>query len=354
MTKKEELSTSKSITLSDRDFMRIDSAFKFLPLAAAMWCSRCGRITTLHTDCCPRCQSKGLLNIASVLMAEMAPTLEHCVSDRDCNRIASTLRPLHDGIDMACVLNKIEMATRIYCWEVQYENKVRQSGKEMRNNLLRVAECAEQFLLAIDSLAAEAQFQLKARFEAKAHDAAMEMSNLEGDLIAFFARYRTMITTANSRDDEIVKKVVRMLVDSIIRMVRLEQLRYSGLDQFCYSICLLRDAARNFDPRGRPRRFALYSYVTALVVIYVGARGSKPRRRYNSSRPGKAEHLPFFAACLSAAGLNKYPSRIIRRAIEETNFDPKGPEDNVLLDRRLFAAWRAAAGKVDRYPFAHQ
>jgi hypothetical protein len=115
-----------------------------------------------------------------------------------------------------------------------------------------------------------------------------------------------------------------------------------SLEQLGYGIDLLRVVARNFDPRGRPRRLALYIYVEDLVLIYANAIGSKPRRRYNDCRPGEAEQLPFFAACMAAAGVDKYPSRIIRQVIEETYFDPENPDDNVLLDRSLFASLRRA------------
>ena len=308
-----------------------------VPLGSAMWCANCDCITVLRGSCCPLCQSSGLSNVASLLMAEAATTFEHRLSDRDRKRIASTLRPLCDGVDLARVLAEIEMARRQYWSGVQYEKQARQSRKEMGNALLHVAECAEQLIRAMDSLAIDARYELVSKFEPKAHHEALatERSDLVSDIRTFAAAYPELArTTANSREDKILEKLVRMFVDTVGRMVSLEQLGY-GID-------LLRVVARNFDPRGRPRRLALYIYVEDLVLIYANAIGSKPRRRYNDCRPGEAEQLPFFAACMAAAGVDKYPSRIIRQVIEETYFDPENPDDNVLLDRSLFASLRRA------------
>ena len=353
MTKKAEVPTFEH-RLSNRDRRRIARTLRSLrdgvdlawvldaikhpiesiPMPTAVLCVNCDCITTSQNDCCPVCQSKGLSNLASLLMAEAATTFEHRLSDRDRKRIARTLRPLCDGVDLARVLAEIEMARRQYWSGVQYEKQARQSRKEMGNDLLQVAECAEQLLRAMDSLLVDARHELVSKFEPKAHHEALakERSNLASDISDFAAAYPELArTTANSREDKILEKVVRMFVDTVGRMVSWEQLRY-GID-------LLRAVARNFDPRGRPRHLALYIYVEDLVLIYANAIGSKPRRRYNVCRPGEAEQLPFFAACMTAAGVDKYPSRIIRQVIEETYFDPENPDDNGLFAACMTARW---------------
>ena len=94
--------------------------------------------------------------------------------------------------------------------------------------------------------------------------------------------------------------------------------RQCDLTEFLSLTQCLQVAARNFEPRGRPRERALFDYALSLALIYENATGIEPRRRYNHYRQnqGEAEHLPFFAACMTAAGVAKYPSRIIRQALQ--------------------------------------
>jgi hypothetical protein len=85
----------------------------------------------------------------------------------------------------------------------------------------------------------------------------------------------------------------------------------------CRDIKCLRSAAATYSPRGRPRKTAQQLYADRLVRIYIDATGTKPRRLYNSSRVGREERSPFFAACMAAVGIARYPAFIIRQAIRD-------------------------------------
>jgi hypothetical protein len=78
---------------------------------------------------------------------------------------------------------------------------------------------------------------------------------------------------------------------------------------------------------GRPRDEVLIVYLVNLASIYEDATGTKARRRYNSYRrnQGKAERLPFFAACMTAAGVAKYPSGTIRLVLKNEWYRKDGP-----------------------------
>lgn len=210
------------------------------------------------------------------------PLWNRPLSDRDGKRIARTLCPLRDGVDLAKVLDDIERCTQWYCYCREPGHIYgRESRKQIASKFVQIAECADQFLHALDSLGKDGNFQLGLR--------------LRGG---------------------------RKLV---------------SLRRFRYSVECLRSAAVNFDPRGRPRDDILSIYVAELVTIYTDATGTKARRRYNRYRrnQGQAERLPFFAACMAAAGVAKYPTRIIRQNLECTDFRwyPAGrglPESTVL------------------------
>ena len=92
-----------------------------------------------------------------------------------------------------------------------------------------------------------------------------------------------------------------------------------SLAEIAIQIVRLHYAAERFRLKGRPPQIALYMYVFNLVIAYARATGTVPRRRYNEYKQhlNKAEQHPFFAACMTAAGIGKYPSRIIRQVLKD-------------------------------------
>lgn len=206
---------------------------------------------------------------------------ERRLSDRDRKRIARTLRPLRDGVNLTEALDEVETVTQWY-W-LDYQRR-RLSRKEIANELVEIAKCADQLLCAVALIKRDGWFELNSQLQSAQRQRELDrMGAWQRDLLG----------------GEL-------------------DIKRAGLAEFvAYTECL-RSAARNFDPRGRPREIGLSRYAVELALIYEDATGTKPRRRYNSYRrhPGEAEHLPFFAACMNAAGVTKYPARIIRQALE--------------------------------------
>jgi hypothetical protein len=191
------------------------------------------------------------------------PSWDRRLSGRDRKRIARTLSPLRDGVDLAKVLDDIERHMQWYCYCREPDHIYgRESRKQIASKFVQIAECADQLLHAIDSLGKDGHLQLRLRL-------------------------------GGGR-----------------KLVSLRRFRY-------YMECL-RSAVVNFDPRGRPRDDILSIYVAELVMIYADATGTRARRQYNRYRrnQGEAERLPFFAACMAAAGVAKYPTRIIRQMLD--------------------------------------
>jgi ElaB/YqjD/DUF883 family membrane-anchored ribosome-binding protein len=187
------------------------------------------------------------------------PAFERRLSNRQRTLIARTLPRLREGVHLANVLNQIETATQWYWFD---ESKTHSAArKQMVSDLAQVALRAQELTRALNSMAFDSCYALRAR--------------LEGEL-----------------DPE---------------NARISQIRYY--------VERLQSAAQSLISRGRPRELALQEYAGMLVSIYEDAIGTKPRRRYNSFRVGREEHIPFFAACMAAAGVVDYPAFIIRQAI---------------------------------------
>lgn len=190
--------------------------------------------------------------------------------DRDRRRIAGTLPPLRNGVDLTDVLKIIEMARNAYWDDVDFEKKygllVPKLCSKTWRDFLRVRSCAVNLLGAIESLG------------------------------------------VNSRDK----------LEALLRKASIPEKTCPALVDFESYIALIGHAAQSFRPAGRPRKFALYTYAAILAFIYANATGSKPRRRYNDYKRYEdgAEQLPFFAACMTAAGVAKYPARIIRQVLK--------------------------------------
>ena len=203
---------------------------------------------------------------------------ERRLSDRDCKRIASTLLPLRDGANLAAILADIGAATQLY-WKDSKDEKERQSwyvslyprfsdaSRRMAFDLECVAYCAAELLLAIDSLGVVGRNKLEDQ---------LPQDHIPGT---------TSLSLA-----ELAKQILR-----------------------------LHSAAQSFRLNGRRSEIALYLYVFKLVMAYAKATGTVPRRRYNKYKQhlNKAEQHPFFAACITAAGIGKYPSRIIRQVLKD-------------------------------------
>jgi hypothetical protein len=193
------------------------------------------------------------------------PAFERRLSNRHRKLIAQTLPRLREGVQLADVLDNIESATQWYWF---YESKSQPAArKQVVSDLAQVALRAQELTRALNSMAFESCYVLRTR--------------LEGELDREHAR----------------------------------------ISQVRYYIERLQSAAQSFISRGRPREVALQEYAGMLVSIYEDAIGTKPRRRYNSSRVGREEHIAFFAACMAAAGIVDYPPFIIRQAIRD-----RGPQ----------------------------
>ena len=193
------------------------------------------------------------------------------LSDRERRRIAHTLPPLRNGVDLADVLATIELERELY-W--------RNANNEGRNapwlwpklcsgtwrDFHNVANCALNLLNAIDSLGVDGQNKL---------EALLQRDHIRG------TTYLSLVECENH-------------------------------------IARIGCAANTFRPRGRPSEFALYIFAVELAFVYETVTGARPRRRYNDCKQYEdgAEQLPFFAACMAAAGVAKYPTRIIRKALE--------------------------------------
>lgn len=77
---------------------------------------------------------------------------------------------------------------------------------------------------------------------------------------------------------------------------------------------------RHHESRGKPKRDAMRAYVTALLLIYERATGTKLGRINIEVLDGdhpqyRAKHIPFLQACVRAVG-QKYPSRIVQEVIK--------------------------------------
>lgn len=206
---------------------------------------------------------------------------ERRLSHRDRKRIGRTLRPLRDGVNLTEALDDVEAVTQWYWLELEYQRR-RLPRKEIANELVEISKCAGQLLGAVNLIKRDGWFELNSQLQSAQRQSELDrMGAPRGDLPG----------------------------------VDIE--RASLAEVVAYTECL-RSAARNFDPRGRPREIVLSVFAAQLALIYEDATGTKPRRRYNGCRQhqGEAEHLPFFAACMTAAGVTKYPARIIRQALE--------------------------------------
>ena len=206
------------------------------------------------------------------------PANKSGLSDRDRKRIERTLLPLRDGANLDEILAKIGAATQGY-WEDSKDEKERRSwyvslcprfsdaSRRIAFDLECVAYCAAELLLAIDSLGVVGR------------------NKLEDQLPRDHIPGTTSLSLA-----ELAKQILR-----------------------------LHSAAQSFRLKGRRPEIVLYLYVFKLVMAYAEARGTVPRRRYNEYKQhlNKAEQHPFFAACISAAGIGKYPSRIIRQVLKD-------------------------------------
>lgn len=318
-------------------------------------------------------------------------TFEHCLSYRDRKRIARTVRPLRDGVDLANILGEVEFQMKWFWIEADHWKK-RQPQRESAQMIAQVAECATSLLTAIDSLHSEVwrDVERSLRWEVEMLDGIKKLSMKRvGEKVGILGKYIELLCSAcyalarsaaensgvktsfnSGRPQELhsaavalpksadrsstMRSFIRYVIDSdtawrqIARQLvhvahcatelllaidllneearkPLEELyqrvRTDGQDaKRDKHIEKLRSAATNFQPRGRPPEIPLYMYARSLATIYAEATGSWPRRSYNHSRKyqGKAEQLPFFEACMTTAGVAKYPTRIIRRCLEET------------------------------------
>jgi hypothetical protein len=200
------------------------------------------------------------------------------LSDRDHKRIAGTLRPLRDGANLAEILANIDAATRAYCQDSKDE-------KERRSR--DVLRCP--------------------RFSDDSRRAAFDLVCLEDCAAGLM---------------EGIISIGELGMKKLTDQMRREQILGTtslSLEELLKQICILYSAARKFRLKGRPPEIALYQYVFQLVMAYVEATGTLPRRCYNEYKQplNKAEEHPFFAACITAAGIGKYPSRIIRLALKD-------------------------------------
>ena len=154
------------------------------------------------------------------------------------------------------------------------------------------------------------------------------------DAVCHTEYYKKLIATDLAQVAELAEKMLRVLhvmrQDSCIALQRRMQKRLGHgrlgkFEQLISFITCLHSAADSYRLRGRPRKITLDLYARALVSIYIRATGTKPRRRYNRHQVGREEHIPYFAACMAAAGVHEYPTFIIRRAIENSSVEDPVP-----------------------------
>lgn len=206
------------------------------------------------------------------------PANKSRLSDRDRKRIERTLLPLRDGANLTQVLANIDAATQAYCQDSKNE-KERRSGE--------VLMCP--------------------RFSDELRRAAFDLVCIEDCAAGLM---------------EAIISIGELGMKKLTDQMRREQILGTtslSLEEQLKQICLLYSAARKFRLKGRPPKIALYQYVFRLVMAYAEATGTLPRRCYNEYKQhlNQAEQHPFFAACITAAGIGKYPSRIIRQVLKD-------------------------------------
>jgi hypothetical protein len=204
---------------------------------------------------------------------------ERRVSHRDRERIARTLPPpVRKSVKLAVLLDNIEFVIQDYWLRIGCEFQPA-SRKQIASELSQLAQHAQELLGFLDSLSHEAVHALTIHFA----------GGLRSQHSRFF--------------------------------------------RIWHLIRCLHTAAQDFNPKGRPRQVALQIYAAQLVLVWEEATGIKVRRRYNCSRVGRQEHIPFFAECMAVAGVPKYPSFIIRQAIKENSY--LRPSSRVMEKNRL-------------------